>query len=207
MSIPPEEPLLFVDADLSGATTNQTTLNVDRLFESAAHFYRSGVIGVVLSGLGTDGTQGLLAIAGVDGVRVVQSPYEATFPNMPLSALVGDHVQYVVMPDQMGQLLEDLAVNPESVKVVAPEVQAEIAHLVLAAGANLTRSLDRSIEDILNMIRQDLAMDITFVTKQAGDDVAISHAMPGPDGLRLLGMTHSSHQSLRQRVPRVACLP
>ena len=88
---------MFLDADLLGVPTSQKALNVDRLFESAAHFYRSGVIGVVLSGLGTDGTTGLLAIAGVDGVRVVQSPYEATFPSMPLSALIGDHVQYAVM--------------------------------------------------------------------------------------------------------------
>lgn len=198
--IPPEEPLVFLDTDVLGPATSQTVLNVDRLFESAAHFYRSGVIGVVLSGLGTDGTKGLLAVAGVDGVRVVQSPYEATFPGMPLSALIGDHVQYAVMLDQMGPLLEDLVVNPESVEVVAPEVQAEIARLVLAAGANLTRSLDRSIEDILTVIRQDLAMDITFVTKQAGDDVAISHATLGPDGLRLQGMTYPKHQSLCQRV-------
>ena len=77
---------MFLDTDLLGATTNQTALNVDRLFESVAHFYRSGVIGVVLSGLGTNGTPGLLAIAAVDGVRVVQSPYEATFPSMPLRA-------------------------------------------------------------------------------------------------------------------------
>jgi hypothetical protein len=198
--IPPHDPLVFMDVGILETVTNSTTSSVDRLFESAAHCYRSGVIGVVLSGLGTDGTKGLLTIADVDGVRVVQSPYEATFPSMPLSALIGDHVQYAVMLDQMGPLLEDLVANPESVEVVAPEVQAEIARLVLAAGANLTRSLDRSIEDILNVIRQDLAMDITFVTKQAGDDVAISHATPGPDGLRLQGMTHPKHQSLCQRV-------
>ena len=58
----------------------------------------------MLSGLGTDGTKGPLAIAGVDSVRVVQSPYEATFPSMPLSDLVGDHVHYAVMLDQMGPL-------------------------------------------------------------------------------------------------------
>ena len=90
--------------------------------------------------------------------------------------------------------------NLESAKVVASKVQSEIARLVLAAGGNLTRSLDRSIEDILNVIRQYLAMDITFVTKQAGGDVAISHATPGPDGVRLQGMTHPKHQSLCQRV-------
>lgn len=198
--LPPEEQWLFTDIDILGPATDETTLNVDRLMESATHWYRSGVIGVVLNGLGNDGTKGLVAITKADGVRVVQSPCETTFPGMPMSALIGDHVQYAVMLDQMGALLKDLVVHPKSVEVVAPEVQAEMARLVLAAGANLTRSLDRSIEDILKVIREDLVMDITFVTKQAGDDVAISHATPGPDGLRLQGMTHPKHQSLCQRV-------
>lgn len=198
--VPPEEQLLFTSVGIFGAATGKTTLSVDRLFESAAHCYRSGVIGVVLSGLGTDGTKGLQAIAQVDGMRVVQSPYEATFPSMPMNALIGDHVQYAVMLDQMGALLADLVADPDSLEVIRPEVQAEVERLVLAAQANLTKSLDRSIDDILNVIREDLAMDITFVTKQTGDAVAISHATPGPGGIRMQGMTHPRHQSLCQRV-------
>jgi two-component system chemotaxis response regulator CheB len=84
----------------------------DRLFESAALFYGSGVIGVVLSGNGDDGTRGLLSIFDVGGISVVQSPSEAAFPSMPSSALLKDHVVHLVMLDQMGDLLARLLGEP-----------------------------------------------------------------------------------------------
>jgi two-component system chemotaxis response regulator CheB len=80
----------------------------DRLFESAARFYGRRVIGVVLSGNGNDGTQGLVAIFHAGGISVVQSPSEAAFPSMPFHALLGDHVGHLVMLDQMGSLLARL---------------------------------------------------------------------------------------------------
>ncbi|RZI60071.1 MAG: hypothetical protein EOP14_02735, partial [Pseudomonas sp.] len=198
--IPAGEPLTFVGADILGLAPPGATSNVDHLFASAAHWYRSGVIGVVLSGLGTDGTKGLLSITQVDGIRVVQSPFEATFPSMPTNALIGDDVQYAVMLDQMGELLEALVTNPESMAVATAEVQAEVTRQVLLVAQTLTKSLDRSIEDILRVVRDDLAMDITFVTKHAGDDVVVSHSTPGPSDMRMQGRSHPKHQSLCQRV-------
>lgn len=198
--IPLENPLIFVGADVLGSVARTSRSDVDDLFASAARWYRSGVIGVVLSGLGSDGTQGLRAITRVDGIRVVQSPFEASFPSMPTNALIGDDVQYAVMLDQMGKLLTDLVTDRESLEVAATEVHAEVARQVLVVAASLTGSLDRSIEDILRIVRNDLVMDIAFVTQQAGDDVVVSHSTPGPDGMRLQGMSHPGHQSLCQRV-------
>lgn len=198
--IPLENPLIFVGADVLGCVTRTSRSNVDDLFASAARWYRSGVIGVVLSGLGADGTQGLRAITRVDGIRVVQSPFEASFPSMPTNALIGDDVQHAVMLDQMGKLLTDLVTDPASLEVAATEVEAEVTRQVLVVATALTNSLDRSIEDILRIVRNDLVMDITFVTQPAGDDVFVSHATLGPDGMRLQGMSHPSHQSMCQRV-------
>lgn len=196
----PDERLVFIAAGILGDTTDMILSSVDGLFDSAAHWYHSGVIGLVLSGLGTDGTQGLRAIAEADGIRVVQIPYEATFPSMPLSALIGDDVQYAVMIDQMGDLLTHLIADPATVEGDASEGDALVAHQVLAVEANLTKSLDRSINDILRVIREDLAMDVTFVTQQAGDDSLITHSTSESGGVRLQGMSHPRHQSLCQRV-------
>lgn len=196
----PDERLVFIAAGVLGHATDMRLSNVDGLFDSAAHWYHSGVIGLVLSGLGTDGTKGLRAIAKVDGIRVVQSPYEATFPSMPLSALVGEDVQYAVMLDQMGALLADLIAVPAAVEVDATEAHVEAARQVVAVEANLTKSLDRSINDILRVIREDLVMDITFITQHRGDDLMVTHATFEPGGVRLQGMSHPRHQSLCQRV-------
>jgi hypothetical protein len=198
--IPAGDPLVFVDANVLGLAPSTPKANVDHLFASAAHWYHSGVIGVVLSGLGTDGTAGLNAITQVDGIRVVQSPYETAFPSMPTNALIGDNVQYAVMLDQMGELLEALVLDPASMEVATAEVQAEVARQVLLVAQTLTKSLDRSIEDILQVVRDDLAMDVTFVTKQAGDDGVVSHSTPGHGDMRLQGRSHPQHQSLCQRV-------
>lgn len=194
------DPLIFTAADVLGLASPTPKSNIDDLFASAAHWYQSAVIGVVLSGLGVDGTKGLRAITQVDGLRVVQSPFDATFPGMPTNALIGDDVQYAVMLDQMGHLLTTLVTDPESVKVVMPKVQAEVARQVLAVAQTLTKSLDHSIEDILQVIRSDLGMDIVFVTKQVGNDIVISHSTPGPNDMRMQGMSYPKHQSLCQRV-------
>ncbi|RYY05143.1 MAG: chemotaxis protein CheB [Alphaproteobacteria bacterium] len=80
----------------------------DQLFASAAKLYGDRTIGVVLSGGGDDGTQGLKAITRAGGSRIVQTPAETLHPGMPSRALIGDHVQHTVMLDQMGQLLSRL---------------------------------------------------------------------------------------------------
>lgn len=86
-------------------------LEADRLFKAAAMLYGPRVIGVVLSGGGTSGTQGLQEITAAGGIRIVQSPVEARFSAMPISALLGDHVQFSVMLDQMGRLLAALTTD------------------------------------------------------------------------------------------------
>lgn len=194
------DPLIFTAANVLGFASPVPRSNVDDLFASAAHWYQSEMIGVVLSGLGTDGTKGLRAITQVGGLRVVQSPFDATFPDMPTNALIGDDVQYAIMLDQMGNLLTELVTDPDLVKVVTPKVQAEVARQVLAVAKTLTKSLDRSIEDILQVIRDDLGMDIVFVTRQVGDDIVISHSTPGPNEMRMQGMSYPKHQSLCQQV-------
>jgi len=62
---------------------------VDPLFRTAAEVYGPRVIGVVLTGYGEDGTDGLRAINAAGGITVVQDPNEATAAGMPRSALLG----------------------------------------------------------------------------------------------------------------------
>ena len=64
--------------------------NIDALFTSAARHGGSRVIGVILSGLSSDGTQGLVSIKEEGGTALVQSPAEALWDEMPLSALHND---------------------------------------------------------------------------------------------------------------------
>lgn len=112
--------LAFTALDTIGLMDLGPTSGADHLFESAARWYGTGVVGVVLSGTGKDGTQGLQAITRAGGTRVVQSPSEASFTGMPVSALLGDNVEYAVMLDQMGALLQMLVAPPSFEDVVCP---------------------------------------------------------------------------------------
>lgn len=82
---------------------------IDVLFNSAAAFYGTRVVGVVLSGLLRDGTAGLVHITKGGGVTVVQDPAEAIESSMPQSAINGDHVQYRLPVREIAGLLVKLA--------------------------------------------------------------------------------------------------
>jgi two-component system, chemotaxis family, protein-glutamate methylesterase/glutaminase len=84
---------------------------IDPLFRSAALSRGKDVIGVVLTGLLDDGTAGLQAIKQCGGVAVVQDPYDAFEPSMPLSALKHVEVDHCVPLAELGPLLCDLVVS------------------------------------------------------------------------------------------------
>ncbi|MBU1039964.1 MAG: chemotaxis protein CheB [Proteobacteria bacterium] len=61
--------------------------SIDVLFDSAAQACRSRLVGVLLSGAGNDGTEGLCRISEQGGLTVIQDPAQAEHPAMPQAAL------------------------------------------------------------------------------------------------------------------------
>jgi two-component system, chemotaxis family, protein-glutamate methylesterase/glutaminase len=70
--------------------------SIDSLFESVAKSYGPRAIGVILTGSGTDGAQGLRAIKEHGGATIVQDPHEASYPSMPSSAFATGCVDQVL---------------------------------------------------------------------------------------------------------------
>lgn len=74
---------------------------IDVLFGSIAAERRERSVGIVLSGTGSDGTQGLKEIRAEGGMSIVQAPETAKFDGMPRSAITAGLADHVLAPDKM----------------------------------------------------------------------------------------------------------
>lgn len=83
--------------------------SIDVLFESAADRFRRDVVGVILSGTGSDGAAGLTRIRALGGTVIVQDPATAEAPEMPRAALAATAVEHVVPLPEIPHLLAALA--------------------------------------------------------------------------------------------------
>ena len=111
-SPPPDAHLVFAGGALethAGPRVHSARPAVDPLFESAAQVYGPRVVGVVLSGSGTDGAAGLSAIGRAGGVTLVQRPEEAVIPSMPLASISAAHPDATLPLAEIARALDDLA--------------------------------------------------------------------------------------------------
>ncbi len=83
-------PIGFIQLD-QGPKEHHTRPAVDPLFRSAASIYGSRVIGIILTGGGSDGTKGLIAVEQAGGLAIVQDPGDALDPSMSMSVLLRDN--------------------------------------------------------------------------------------------------------------------
>jgi two-component system, chemotaxis family, protein-glutamate methylesterase/glutaminase len=82
--------------------------SIDVFFESLARERKENAIGVILSGMGSDGAAGALALHEHGGTVLVQDPSSTQFPSMPWSAIMKDHPEEVLTPAQLGKYVSAL---------------------------------------------------------------------------------------------------
>tara|TARA_R110002126_G_scaffold290254_2_gene446825 strand:- start:1649 stop:4228 length:2580 start_codon:yes stop_codon:yes gene_type:complete len=88
--IPPNKDLSMLHGSLfllDPTASRGLRLPIDFFFRALANDQNERAVGVILSGMGSDGTLGLRAIKENAGVSVVQSPEFAKFDSMPYSAI------------------------------------------------------------------------------------------------------------------------
>jgi two-component system CheB/CheR fusion protein len=107
---------------LSPRSPSVAHFTIDEFFRSLAVEQGRLSIGVVLSGTGSDGSQGLKAIKSACGITFAQDEQTAHFPGMPRSAIATGIVDFVMPPARIG---EELARISHHRYVVPPPNQAE----------------------------------------------------------------------------------
>jgi two-component system chemotaxis response regulator CheB len=85
------------------------------LFHSLAYVYGPHAMGIVLTGMGDDGSEGLLALRQAGGHTVAQDPKTCVVYGMPAAAIACDAVDQVLTLDQMSWLVSQLLHHPSKV--------------------------------------------------------------------------------------------
>ena len=105
---------------LKPTATRGMRLPIDFFFRSLAQDQQEHSIGVILSGMGSDGTLGLRAIKESAGVVLVQEPATAKFDSMPRSAIDAGLADIVAPVDELpGKILAFLQRTPLAARTEA----------------------------------------------------------------------------------------
>lgn len=80
---------------------------IDTLFRSLAYEWRNRAVGIVLSGGGSDGTEGCVTLRQNNGLVIAQEANSAEFASMPQCAINSQSVDFVATPENIGKLLSN----------------------------------------------------------------------------------------------------
>lgn len=102
-----------VDHDEFDVTTDNSWYarihRIDDLFKSVAETVGDRAVGIILSGMLSDGVDGLEAIHRAGGVCIVQSPEDAKFDSMPRNALDRIEPHFVGTTEEIARLIVEIA--------------------------------------------------------------------------------------------------
>ncbi len=92
---------LLIEEDKTFSLTVDKKINharpsIDLMFETAAYVYESSLIGIILTGANSDGSQGMKSIKTAGGLTLVQDPETAEMPMMPTEAIRAVEVDHVL---------------------------------------------------------------------------------------------------------------
>lgn len=113
--IPPDQDMEIVDGELTlvpRSAISARHMPIDQFFVSLADRQKEVAIGVILSGMASDGTLGLRAIKLAGGITFAQNE-TARFHSMPKSAIAENVVDRVLPPAEIAYELELLSRKPE----------------------------------------------------------------------------------------------
>ena len=133
-----------------GPQENGSRPSINALFRSAAVAYHQRVIGILLTGLLSDGAQGMRAIHECGGNTIVQDPEEAQFDEMPRSALKATNIDYVATLKEMPALLNILLRKslPDKTDLTIP--------------SELNRQVAASLKPLTQIAEQDTSLPENF---------------------------------------------
>lgn len=151
--------------------------SVDKFFISLAQEMNDKSVGVILSGTGSDGSQGIRAIRAEGGITIAQKPDEAKYDGMPLSSIQTKSIDYILSVSDIAQEVIHLLRYPKSLRVDKAE-NDELYHIFeilkdyigtdfsLYKKSTITRRIERRMAAIKSI---DLNEYIEYLRSNSGE--------------------------------------
>lgn len=117
--------------------------SVDRFFASLAREYGPKAVGIILSGSGSDGAEGLRAISSAGGICIAQDVESSKYDGMPRSAIATEKIDLISTPAEIAEGL---------IKILTQDAKKK------------TKALDQSTNDlerIFKLIYKKLGTDFS----------------------------------------------
>jgi two-component system, chemotaxis family, CheB/CheR fusion protein len=112
--VPPGKTMTFEDYKLKLQPRGKSLKPIDSFFISLAQNQKGNAIGIILSGTGTDGTQGLKFVNVEGGITFAQDPNTAQYPDMPNSAISTEIINFILSPENIAQEIVRISQHPEN---------------------------------------------------------------------------------------------
>ncbi len=127
-------------------------LPIDFFFNALAQDQQEHAVGIVLSGMGSDGTIGLRAIKEVAGLTLAQLPESSQYDSMPLSAINAGFVDIVGIAQELPEMIISCLNHSHSLAPADIELSLEIK----------SRS---ALQQIITLLRKRNGNDFTLYKK------------------------------------------
>ena len=171
--IPPGETMTIEKKTLKLTPKGKSLKPIDTFFISLAEDLKSQSMGIVLSGTGSDGTEGLKAIKAYGGITFAQTPDSAQYGDMPQSAISAEATDFVLSPDKIAAELQKIAKNPHLAR-------SEIATRDEAGQREEKPKKEKGLNAIFTMLKSNCNVDFshykeTVVNRRVTRRMVINH--------------------------------
>ena len=190
--IPPKNNMVLRDAKLYLKEYVHGSINhpIDIFFASLAEEMKERSIAVVLSGTGSDGTNGIKAIKEQGGLVIVQEPSSAKFDGMPKSAINTGLADFVLSPKDIAEEILNFCSYPT---VVQPEDSTELF------------SNDELLSQIYAILKKQCGIDYTHykrstVTRRIERRMVVTHRNDLAEFVNLLESSEEEARTLGREI-------
>jgi two-component system, chemotaxis family, CheB/CheR fusion protein len=178
--IPPAQDMVLASGMLKlvpRTPAGSAHMPIDSFLKTLATVQGSQAIGVILSGMGSDGTLGLRAIEAEGGIGFAQDPTSARNADMPKSAIAAGVVDFVMTPEEIARELARLGRHPYLASGEKPADADTPAEAGEAAPGDDHEALNRVLEQLRKASGTDFsAYKKTTLLRRIARRMAVSRA-------------------------------